>query len=65
MEVVPWKPVLDVLALQLWSFVLECRRAPRAKNPANSVIILGGEEQSEQGPNAFGPEGLEFQAQQS
>jgi hypothetical protein len=44
---------------------LECRHAPRAKNPANFVIILGGEEQSEQGPNAFGPEGFEFQAQQS
>jgi hypothetical protein len=47
LEIVPWKRVLDVLAMQLWPIVIESCHAPRTQvsvNSAGSVIILGGEE---------------------
>jgi hypothetical protein len=56
------------MALQLWPIVIESYHAPRTQvsaNSAGSIIILGGEEQSEQGLNESGPEAFEFQAQQS
>jgi hypothetical protein len=59
LEIVPWKPIPQVIALQLLPLVLESRCAPR--------IILGGpqEEHSEKGPSAFGPGNFEFQTQLS
>ena len=57
LEIVPWKPVRDVLALQLWPAVIESRRMANAsaKNVnAAPVIILGG-------PSDSNPSGFEFQ----
>jgi len=44
MEIVPWKPVFDVLALQLWPAVVKSRREANARAtvvPSGPVILLG------------------------
>lgn len=44
LEIVPWKPVLDVLALQLLPAIVESRRDVKARSsaaPAEPVILLG------------------------
>jgi len=55
MEIVPWKPVFDVLALQLWPAVVKSRREANARAtvvPSGPVILLGP------------PPQFEFQSQQ-
>jgi hypothetical protein len=66
-EIVLWKPVRDVIALQLWPLIVESRRAPQPTTKATPVIILGGseDEQAEEGPTDFGPQSIEFQMQQA
>lgn len=62
-----WKPVLDVLALQLWPAILESRRSVKAAAAApSSVILLGAPQgkQAVQGLTASGLAGFEFQAEQ-
>ena len=41
MEIVPWKPILDVMALQLWPLILESRRQVRIEENTTPVILLG------------------------
>jgi hypothetical protein len=71
MEIVPWKPVLDVIALQLWPLILYRKRspfAPRAPAKSGPVILLGWKqdeqiEQMEEGPSDCGPTDFEFKTQ--
>ena len=60
MEIVPWKPILDVMALQLWPLILESRRQVRIEENTTPVILLGdvGHQQS---PTTSGPDDFEFQ----
>lgn len=66
LEIVPWTPVLDVMALQLWPYVLESHCRLRAQKKAAPVIILGGPQEMEinESPNVSGPGNFEFQSQQ-
>lgn len=44
MEIVPWKPVLDVIALQLWPAIVQSRRQAKSSPsvaPSGPVILLG------------------------
>ena len=63
MEIVPWKPVLPALALQLWPSVVASRRAACAQPRSSSVIILP-DPRVEQGPATSGSSGFEFQSEQ-
>ena len=57
MKIVPWKPIRDVIALQLWPEIVQSRRIAKSsakETPATPVIILGG-------PFNSSPPSFEFQ----
>jgi hypothetical protein len=61
LEIVPWKPVRDVIALQLLPAIIQSRceaRISKKSAPATLVIILGG-------PNDSSPPHFEFQMGQN
>jgi hypothetical protein len=60
LEIVPWKPVLDVIALQLWPLIVESRRQARIAELTAPVIVLGDVE-CQQSPTTSGLEDFEFQ----
>jgi hypothetical protein len=68
LEIVPWKPVRDVIALQLWPHIVECRRTPKVIAEPAPVIIRPEDEQADQAEGASpdsGPTSFEFQTQQA
>jgi len=65
LEIVPWKPVPQVLALQLWPAIVESRSAAEAQATSAPVILLGDVPRAEhQGPKESGPSDFEFHATQ-
>jgi hypothetical protein len=60
MDIVPWKPIPDVMALQLWPLIIESRRQARIAEQIAPVILLGdvGRQLS---PTTSSPEDFEFQ----
>lgn len=68
LEIVPWRPIRDVIALELLPTVLECRRVAKslAETQATPVILLGGPSDSgPTGPSDSGPAQFEFQIGQN
>lgn len=63
LEIVPWKPVLFALALQLWPTILASRRATRVQQSTSTVIILPSP-RVEQVTATFSPSGFKFQSEQ-
>lgn len=75
LEIVPWKPIRDAIALQLIPHFRECQSRPRAQKETGLVIILAGlndmqtdeslEENSiaENNSATLGPEGIRIQSQ--
>lgn len=65
LEIVLWKPIPHVLALQLWSAILESRKAAEAQAKTTSVILLDDiPRPQQQSPDDSGPSDFEFQATQ-
>jgi hypothetical protein len=60
LEIVPWKPILDVIALQLWPLIVESRHQARIAELTAPVIVLGDVE-CQQSPTTSGLEDFEFQ----
>ena len=65
LEIVPWNPVLDVLAPQLLPQVMDYCRTPRAPAAPTPVVALGYTDAMsvDQSPADSGPGGFEFQSQ--
>jgi hypothetical protein len=64
MELIRWKPVLDIMALQLWPLIVEARRQLKLPKRPAPVILLGAPPTCEQGRSDSGPVGFEFQTGQ-
>jgi hypothetical protein len=62
LEIVPWKPVLSALALQLWPAILASRKATRVQ-PSTSTVIILPSPRVEQVPATFKPSGFKFQSE--
>jgi hypothetical protein len=66
LEIVPWKPIPHVLALQLWPVIVESRRTAEAQSKSAPVILLGDIPRAQQhSPEDSGPSVFEFQATQN
>jgi hypothetical protein len=62
-EIVPWKPVLHVMALQLWPHIVEARKRTVPKETTSvNVLIL---DEGDQGPLPSGPSAFEFQTREN
>lgn len=64
LEIVPWKPIPHVLALQLWPAILESRQKANSLSHLDSVIFLPGPHEEQGGPVNSSPMEFEFQTQQ-
>lgn len=61
-EIIPWKPILDVIALQMWPHVIARKAKTAVEKESAPVMILGDtQEWYDQGPNVSSPTEFKFQ----